>query len=600
MNPTPTLPKVVSTPAYVLPTSIQAVQAINPGTRIAIDTETTDLNPHLGQLRLIQIATEDGGVFVIDVTLFDLDDLHQALNPIFGDRQITKIIQNASFDLAWLWKNGFDVQPPVFDPMLAEQVLMMGHEKFSANLQTLVKKYLDRHLPKESQVSDWTGGLSKTQLDYGARDVSVLGPLYDALITQLDKEDLRHVADLEFRAVPAVAEMQLTGLPFGWEGLEGMTQRLADLTETRRQTAIDTLQPFNQTQQLTLAIAGAESFNLNSPAVIKEVLSNAVGTRLSSIDKDHLSSYRGTPAVDTYLDYKEAAVHLSKLKKLPGHRNDKTSRIHCSFQQISPGGAGRMACRNPNSQNFSARPLPTGDSLRALVRATEGKVLIIADYSQIELRIAAELSNDRRLLEAYLNNEDIHRVTASLVCGVPLDQVTKDQRKTAKPVNFGFLYGSSPQGFRQFAKTAYGLDFSEAEAQDLRNKFFESYTGLRSWIATAKAKATRVDNVKTRFGRRRYLPEDKRYLNVLANTPIQGLGADILKEALALVWQRLDGSEAKLINAVHDEIVVECPAFLGNTVLRLVKDSMEAAGRKFLFKVPVVADAAIAHDWNEK
>lgn len=594
-----TLPKLAPLPTYSLVQTLDQLAILSSAKVIAVDTETTDLNPHLGRLRLIQIASENG-VFILDTMRFTLDDLNQALNPIFGDRQITKIIQNASFDVAWLWKNGFNIQPPFFDPMLAEQVLMMGHENFAANLQTLAKKYLDQYLPKENQVSDWTGPLNPSQLDYAARDVSVLLRLYEKLTAVLEAENLTQIADLEFRTVPAITEMQLTGLPFDWDGLETMTSRLETLTNELYETAIRILADFSHTQQLTLAIPGVNRINLNSPKVVKNALSQALGITLTSIDKDALANHRGNPAVDAYLDFKECSVHLSKLKKLTKHRNPKTDRIHCSFQQISPGGAGRMASRSPNTQNFSARPLPTGDSLRSLVKAPEGKVFIIADYSQIELRIAAELSKDKRLLEAYQNEEDIHSVTASLVCGVPLDQVTKDQRKTAKPVNFGFLYGSSPQGFRQFAKTAYGLDFTEKEAQDLRDKFFASYTGLRSWIAMAKAKSGKTEYAVTRFGRRRYLPETKRYLNVLANTPIQGLGADICKEALAALYEKLNGSDARIINAVHDEIMVECPAFLSKTVLRLVKDTMEAAGRKFLFTVPVIADAKAALDWNEK
>jgi DNA polymerase I-like protein with 3'-5' exonuclease and polymerase domains len=596
----------VPTPEFSLVESVAELAEIEQETLIAVDTETTHLNPHLGEIRLIQIATGDQ-VFVIDTWRIPMAELTQTLNPVFSNPAITKIIQNACFDLSWLWQNGFDIRPPLFDPMLAEQVLRMGESNYKANLQALVSRHLKQYLPKEEQVSDWSNPqLTQEQISYGARDAAVLMPLYQAMAAELEKEKLTHVAKLEFEAVPAIAEMQWQGLPFDWEGLAEMTVKLAQLTDQLENEALALFSKIPQpTEQLTLAFAGFEGkafsdINLNSPKQVQNLLSRELGTELESVDQKVLSHHIENPTVQAYLNFKECSTHLSKLQKLTDHRNPATSRIHASFTQISPASAGRMACRNPNVQNLSAHPFPTGDRLRSLVKAPPGYRLIIADYSQIELRIAAELSRDKRLIEAYNNGEDIHKLTASLVLNVPLDAVTKEQRSTAKPVNFGFLYGSGADGFRAFALSAYGLNFSRSEAEKLRAGYFKSYPGLKGWVTLAKVKSQSAKFLTTRFGRRRILEPAKRSLTVCANTPVQGLGADILKRAMALLWERLYQTEAYLINSVHDELVILCPDHLAEATRDIVKTTMEEAGKEFLHLVPVVAEAAIANDWSEK
>lgn len=600
------MPSLVPTPEFVLVETAEQLAEIQPASVIAIDTETTALNPHLGELRLIQIANGDR-VYVIDAWKFPAETLQQTLNPILSNGGITKIMQNASFDLGWLWQNGFDVRPPFFDPKLAELVLRMGESGYNAKLQTLVARHLKQYLPKEEQLSDWgKPNLTAEQIGYAARDAAVLLPLYRAMVSALETEKLTAVAELEFKAVPAVAEMQWRGLVFDWEGLAEITAKLEPLTAQLEKEALTLFSKIPQpTKQLTLALGCYDemaffNLNLNSPAQVKKQLSRALGVELESVEKTYLAQFGANPIVAAYLKFKNHTKQLSDLKALPKHRNPATNRIHASFQQISPASAGRMACSEPNLQNLSAHPLPTGDRLRSLVKAPPGYRLIIADYSQIELRIAAELSKDERLIAAYNNGEDIHKLTASLVLNVPMAEITKEQRSTAKPVNFGFLYGSGAEGFRQFALSAYGIKFTEAEAEKLRAGYFKSYPGLKSWVARAKLQSKSAKSLTTRFGRRRILEPAKRSLTVCANTPVQGLGADILKRAMGLLWQRLYQTEAYLINSVHDELVVLTPEHLAETTREIVQATMEEAGREFLNLVPVVAEAAIARDWSEK
>jgi DNA polymerase I-like protein with 3'-5' exonuclease and polymerase domains len=255
-----------------------------------------------------------------------------------------------------------------------------------------------------------------------------------------------------------------------------------------------------------------------------------------------------------------------------------------------------MTSSEPNVQN-----LPRATGFRSCVTPAAGYRFIVADYSQIELRIAAQVAPDDRMIAAYRDGEDLHRLTAALVNDVPLEQVTKAQRQSAKAVNFGLIYGMGAKGLKDYAKSSYGVELSVNEATRFRTRYFEAYAGLARWHRQLDAKL-RGGSVyaRTLSGRRRFLQAKDRKLTTMANTPVQGLGADILKVALALTHDRLRGLDAYLVNTVHDEIVVEAEASIADQVKDIVTTAMVEAGERFLTAVPVLVEAGICSDWGEK
>jgi DNA polymerase-1 len=261
--------------------------------------------------------------------------------------------------------------------------------------------------------------------------------------------------------------------------------------------------------------------------------------------------------------------------------------VHADWFQIG-AQSGRMACRNPNLQN-----LPRDPRYRACIRPGEGLVLIKADYAQIELRLAAELAGERRMIEAFRRGEDLHRLTASLVLGKPPDAVTKDDRQLAKAINFGLVYGMGATAFAAHARTAYGVTLSEAQAAALREKFFQAYPALRRWH---RAQPDGSITTRTVLGRKRFGVE--RFTEKL-NTPVQGSGADGLKAALAELWETRERCPAaRPVLAVHDEIVVEVPADAAEAARQWLVDCMTRGMQAVLREVPVEVEAMISRDFS--
>jgi DNA polymerase-1 len=262
-------------------------------------------------------------------------------------------------------------------------------------------------------------------------------------------------------------------------------------------------------------------------------------------------------------------------------------RVYPTWRQVGPA-SGRMSCSEPNMQQ-----LPRGPYRRCVV-APAGRVLVKADYSQIELRIAAKVSGDKALLQAYQQAEDLHTRTARNVLGI--QNVSQDNRQLAKALNFGLLYGMGARGFRQYAKSHYGVDLSEQEARRYRDAFFQRYPGLAAWHQRVRSRRTR--ETRTLAGRRRLLNDQTPDTHRL-NTPVQGTGADGLKLALALLWERrAEVAGAFPVLAVHDEIVVECAAEQADAASSWLKAAMVEAMAPMIAPVPVAVEIKIARTWG--
>ena len=476
--------------------------------------------------------------------------------------------------------------------MLASQLLDAGLHSRRHGLADLVAHFLHQELAKDEQGSDWCGELTPAQLRYAATDAAVLLPLRDVLHGELERTGLGDVATLEWDCLPAIVEMELSGISIDQVHLTTLCQQL-DVETTQGADALTALLHTPQAAaQAVLFPAPAETINLDSPVQVLHAL-QALGVPVESTSKWALAPLaEAFPVVNTLLAYRTARKALTIASALPDHIHPVTGRIHATYWQLG-AATGRFACSAPNLQQ-----MPRTAAFRRCVVARPGSRLVIADYSQIELRVMAELSRDPRMLAAYQAGEDLHILTASLLLDKPMDQVTKEARQAAKAVNFGLIYAMGAEGLRSYAQQSYGVTLTSDEARTFHQRFFAAYAGVAQWQQRIR-EAMPVMASRTLSGRRRQWAEPPR-IAALYNTPVQGGAADIIKRALGVLPQALDGTGAMIVGTVHDEILVEAPAAQAPEVAHRLKTTMEQAGQAYLQRVPVVADVQIATSWAEK
>ncbi|SKB13682.1 DNA polymerase I (fragment) [Planktothrix sp. PCC 11201] len=284
------------------------------------------------------------------------------------------------------------------------------------------------------------------------------------------------------------------------------------------------------------------------------------------------------------------------MEALPKHIHPKTGRIHPSYRQCG-ARSGRFSCQQPNLQNIPRNC--TAKGMRTCFISAPGYQIIKADYSQIELRIVAEISSDRRMLNAYSKGEDLHALTASLITGKLLEQITPEDRQIAKSVNFGLIYGMGAAKLQAYAEEKYDVLLTLEEAKLFRKRFFTAYQGVKNWHEqvrkTVYAQGQR--EIRTIGGRRRRWASKPRLCELL-NHPVQGTSADLLKVAIARLFEVLPDTEAKLIGVVHDEILLECPQQTLEKTTRLLKTVMIEAGQQYLQQVPIEVDVNTALSWG--
>lgn len=530
---------------------------------LGFDLETTGLDPHQDRVRLVSLAW-DGGVALVDASAVPLEEL----TPLFGPEGPVLVGHNLKFDLGFLMAAGVWTGSGnrLWDTALAEQVLTASGRMPS--LADLSERYLGQSLDKSLQTSDWSGPLSHEQLNYAAMDALTVLRIHAMQAPRIQAAGLDGAVEIEHRALPAVSWMETAGVPFD---LEVWTQAALE-TSRAAERVLDEL-PFG--------------VNWNSPAQVLRYL-RSEGLPLEDTNESSLIPHRSHPVVAKLLEYRE----LSKRAGTYGgdwfrYVHPITGRIHPSWRQIG-AETGRMACSRPNLQQVPRLP-----ELRSAFRPAEGRVLVKADYSQIELRIAAVVANERGMLEAYRQGQDLHTLTAARVLGKPLADVSKGDRQLAKALNFGLLYGMGAESLRSYARTHYGLELTPQDAVRLREGFFRAYPGLRRWHRSQPQGETPVS---TLTGRRRVTD---RYTEKL-NTPVQGTGADGLKLALAFLWERRERlGGAVPVLAVHDEIVLESPLATAESArLELERCMKEAMQEVLKDRVPVEVEAGIFADWG--
>jgi DNA polymerase I-like protein with 3'-5' exonuclease and polymerase domains len=578
-----------------------------------VDVETTGLNPIVDQLLLIQIGLPDK-VFVFDCR--GLGDDLRYLAPILSKKSICKLGQNLAFDWGFLEANGLPLRGPLLDTMLGARLINLGL-RHKNDLGSLVQRYLALRLEdkKELQKSfiGHVGPFTEEQLEYAARDVALLFPLYEKLRWKLKQEDLHHIFKLECRCLPAFASMIYNGFLLDVEYYERLLiDRRAACDEVEKEVIahfeeLGVLDQYKNPETGEVIINPAsygrgknkiKGFNLRSPAQLAPVLRAGGVPVTGSLDQNVLAFLAPDyPIVRQYLRYKHAATECSQIEKLIGHaKNYPDHRIRASYRQLGTD-TGRSSCSGPNLQQVNS-----GKEHRQGFKAALGHKLVIADYSQLELRIAAECSGEERMAHAYQENADLHLRTASLMLNKPEKDIDKSARTSAKIINFGALYGAGAKTIQKQAVAQYGVYIPLKEAEEKLGQWRRAYPQLIGWQKTQGNRAEL--NVKTLMGRRRLLvPGDTDRFTVRLNTQVQGTGGDCMKAALAMLWESYlePNPYIKLVACIHDECVLEVPEDCVEDAITILKQCMEAAAYEVcITNVPIVANAGWGDNWSAK
>jgi len=607
------------------------------GEPVGVDTETTGLDPRVNQVRLIQLGTKQYALIV------DLDGWRRdgeravpwdapglAELKAFLEGGHTKVLQNAAFDINFLRGEGVVLGGYLFDTMIAAKIINNG-TGFKNDLGELVWRNLKWRMPKELQKSDWSGEVSVDQFEYAARDaicLTHLAPLLKAkLANDIVRDDytLWDLFMLEMRVIRPIALMQWHGFGFDSEGAQELRVTLTTEAEALKTLFLERLDqairanlPDDPLSWLPRDPDGAintrekdsgsvrlgtklkKGFNPRSPKQMAERFEQA-GIMLPvdekggpCLDQNLLAFLRNDyELIDQYLTWKTAVTKVSNIEKLLDSVGPDR-RIHCSYRQMGTE-TGRLSAASPNLQQVNR-----GADFRSKFVAAPGHILIVADFSQVELRVAAELSGEPRMIDAYKAGRDLHTETASLIAGVDSYAVTKAQRQSAKVANFGLLYGAGPATLQKQAVAQYGIDMVITEAKEIVEGFREAYPTLYKWQQTEGGKTSPC--VFTALGRRRHLVGFNDKYTTRINTQVQGTAGDIAKIAISKLWERICEStadEAKLIAMVHDEIVLEVKEGCEERWAQVLKASMEGAGAEVCSKVPIEAGVSWGTTWAD-
>lgn len=565
---------------------------------VGLDTETTDLDPYTSRLRLVQLAAWDR-VYIIDFDQFAGPDTRKsdALEPLrrlLAAPRPIKIAHNAKFDAKFIKHNlGVDLGG-LFDTLLASQLVGAGDIEERHGLETVAERYLNELVDKSERLSNWNLELTEAQLEYAARDAAILLPLREKLIERLRNESLVRVAQLEFECVMPVVDIELAGF---FMHKDRWLEQLG-IVEKRRMELAEQLQEVLAEESSQGSLFGGpqrEDINLDSQQQLTKAL-NRLGIPVPESTRNWKLQPLAAqyPVIATLLEYRTVQKALTSYgTNMIELINPVTNRLHADFRQIG-APTGRFACTNPNIQQVPHAV----EYRRCFSGHPDGRKLIIADYSQIELRILAEFSGDRGFMEAFNTGADLHRVTAAQVFNTGVDQVTKEQRDFAKRLNFGVVYGIGAQRF------ALMTGLSVPDAENVLRRYFSTYRELDTYLRDAANRAVNDRHARTGSGRLvrfRYDENDRQQVSMTQrngkNTPIQGTSADILKRALRLLKDELRETNAQIVNIIHDEIVVEADADDAQDVAAKVERIMCAAGQEYLKTVPVKVETEIADEW---
>jgi DNA polymerase-1 len=591
---------IISTPAALDDLANRLAAA---GT-FAFDTETTGLNPMTASLVGISLALEEGKAHYIPVGHALLDEVTQLplaqvisrLKPVFEDSSKPKIAHNAKYDMMVLAECGINVSGPGFDTMIAAHLL--GEKALSLKALAFSKLGVEME-----PITDLIGTGSKQvpmsrvdikrTADYSGADADMTFRLSRLLEKDLEKQGLMKLfTDVEMPLVPVLLLMERNGVAVDTAVLQEMSQRLG------AQVAVLEEKIYEEAKH---------PFNINSPQQLGKVLFDEMQLPTARRGKNKYSTEASVmeelrpvhPIADYILEYRQLTkIKSTYIDTLPTLVNPKTGRIHTSFNQTRTT-TGRLSSSDPNMQNIPVRG-ELGGQVRQAFIAPPGSSLLGGDYSQIDLRALAHLSQDENLLSAFRHDADIHAATASLLFGVAPSGITPDMRRFAKTVNFGVIYGMSDYGLEQ------ATEFSREEAAKFIKAYFEKYPGVRRYLDDTKEKARRDGYVQTMLGRRRYIPDinsSNRQVREAAermaiNMPVQGTSADIIKVAMIDLYREMAKRKlkSKMLLQVHDELVFEVPEAEIDVIREIVPRIMDSAVK---LDVPLKVDTKVGKNWGE-
>jgi len=574
----------------------------------AIDTETDSLDTITANLVGISLSVNEGSGCYIPIghnyencpNQPSLKLVQDSIGKAIEKNKEKAVGQNLKFDIPILSRHGIHLDKFHADTMLMSYVLNSTATRHG--MDKLASYYLDYETIKFSDVAGTASKqISFSEVDiavatnYAAEDADITLRLFNKLSSLLKgkKGQIKLLQEIEYPLVHVLAAVEQNGAKIDKNKLAAHSQELSE--------------KISELTSQAFAIAG-EEFNLDSPKQLLEILYDKLQLPvLKKTPKGQPSTNEETlQRLSEEYDLPKIILQYRTLAKLKSTytdslikiENPKTKRIHTSYQQAITS-TGRLSSTEPNLQNI---PIKTaeGRRIREAFVPEKGNVLISADYSQIELRIMAHLSKDKNLTNAFNAGLDVHSATAAEVFGVSLESVTEDQRRSAKAINFGLMYGMSAFGLTR------QLDIPRAEAQKYLDTYFERYTGVKDYMANTKAQAKEDMYVETLMGRRLYLNEinaanglrRQAAERAAINAPLQGSAADIIKKAMIDIngFLKKEIPETKMIMQVHDELIFETPEKSADDVLNLMKNMMEAAVK---LDIPLIADAAIGKNWNE-
>ncbi|MEW5853975.1 MAG: DNA polymerase [Myxococcota bacterium] len=554
---------------------------------VALDTETSGLDPLTDTLLLVAFSN---GVdtLLCDVRGLPVEGVRAALAPLVEGGPV-KALHHAKFDLRMLMPLGLEVRP-LADTMLNEQILENGRRESGFSLSELSSRYLGLPLDKAERQGFIRmapdEAFTPAQLEYARRDVLATWQILVQQMARVQREGARKVARLEALAVPAFADMEQRGVlvdAVAWREVIRRAQAEGDAARAEMD------RHFRKVANVDLL--GAVDLNYDSDVDVRDALGK-LGVHLQSTQKGELL-HSGHPAAVALVAYREAHKLVSTYgESFLSHVHPRTGRIHASFRQIG-ASTGRVSCERPNLQN-----VPKDSALRSCFHAPPGRALITADYAACELRILAHLSRDPVFLAAFERGEDVHAKVASQVFGVPVSKQSHPElRERAKAISFGLIYGMGAAGLA--AQTGQSLD----EAEALLAQYFRQFPRIDATLHDLERQVRERGYAQTVLGRRLYLERDflDRQSGAAArlsrNMPIQGTSADITKLAMAFIHERLRGRDAFLVNTVHDELLIECPAAEAERVGAEVKQEMERAMAAVVPGVSPLAEVRVGDTW---